>query len=341
MALTVNLKPAGFRPVGGIASLLYKFTEASLAGKANYRVQIEMNGLTVPILEFRPDSNLVIWADISIQLRAALKTPPTTLAQRFTSSYVKYQAVWDGGFDAQVPLNGDVIYFYSGVDQALNHRTKFQISASGGQFLIPTTKLYAWLLRTAYVDFLNDSDLAADSEVLWVPDTGSPVQLLAFNGTVKNLQTVGYKFTGDGVVRVKKISAPATVYASIRVEILPECKNPIYLKWLNDLGGYSQWLFDYDQRFDLTPYPDYRYKTLDIHAMSLSLEQWLMLMELEKDGISYGDNLKSGVELIDFTTEASPINVYTIPQSGNMLMRQRFKKFDATIRYPKISNALV
>lgn len=229
MALTVNSKPSGFRAIGG-GELIYQFTEASVTGKSNYRVEIELNGISAPIFEYRPNSSLVIEADIAPILRSALELNFTT-ASRFGSTYVKYQAKWDGGSDAQVPLSGDVIYYYCGVNHALNKRTRFHIGSDGGNFLIPTSKLYAWKNRTAYVDFLHDNTMNATTTVEYYYSGGSTV-LGTFDGTTIGMTSLSFTPVADGVIRVYYSS---TVYKEISVKILPECANPIYLKWINDL----------------------------------------------------------------------------------------------------------
>lgn len=337
MALAVNSKPSGFRPVGG-GELLYIFTEASMAGKENYRVEIELNGLGLSISEFRPDASLVITADIAPMLRAALAMVEAT-GSRLKNTYVKYQAKWDASSDAQVPLAGDVIYFYVGVDHDLNHRTKFQISASGGPFLIPTAKLYAWDNRTAYVEFLNDSDLNASSEVVYTPTGGAPVQILAFDGSVKGLRSVGYKFPSSGVVKVARATAPYTIYASINVEVA-ECSysNPVHLKWINDNGGLTSWLFNFNQIFGLLPQVLWRDKTLDVEADVLVMEQWLLLQELHKAGIEYGANQKSGIYCKDMTIPASELTVFPLADFRDTPTKMTGHKFSISLRYPQIPN---
>ncbi|MFK5282311.1 hypothetical protein ACI3PL_22405, partial [Lacticaseibacillus paracasei] len=78
MALTVNLKPSGFQPVGG-GDLIYQFTEASVAGKPNYRVELEFNGLFGGLkFEYRPNAALVVRCNIAEILASALKLSTST-----------------------------------------------------------------------------------------------------------------------------------------------------------------------------------------------------------------------------------------------------------------------
>src|SRR5690349_20497855 len=115
-------------------------------------------------------------------------------------------------------------------------------------FLTGFSKLRAWSERTFYIDFINYSTHASDSEVRFYPTSGGgSTQLNTFDGTVIAMHSVGAIITESGTIMVKKVSAPETVYYSIEVEFKEECANPIYLKWLNDYGGLSTWLFDQDQ----------------------------------------------------------------------------------------------
>lgn len=632
MSLTVNSKPSGFRPVGG-GELIYQFTESSLTSKPNYRVEIELNGLSLPVFQYRPNASLVINADIAPMLRAALEMS-FTAADRFVSTYVKYQAVWDGGSDSQVNLSGDVIYAYIGVNHDLNYRTTFDIT--NGKFLIPTTKLYAWAGRTAYVEFLATGFAAAtwgvyycpytsgpivslgtvsnttslqsftsnaidadgkiqvrrlDSVLVWAPksaaaanswngvaygnfvwvavaSSGSGNRVMTYNGSSWTIQTsaadyswnsvcydedagrfLAVAFSGgtvdkvmtsddDGVTWTLRNAATnagwrsvcrgngkyvavansgtsgqramysadgvtwticntpiagneewysvcygngkymavgtggivmssqdgitwteidsgntenwlsvaygndkfcavgdssysmtsqdginwdtyampsADVWSSvtfhksygfiavsydaatrsatsfsgeywttkamastagwtcvvgdpnvntiiavadsgagartgqiegldttdIEVEVLPECTNPIYLKWINDLGGTSTWLFSYNQVYGLSPQMLWRDKKLTVNADILSFEQWKMLEELNKDGIEYGENKKSGALCVDFTDESNPINVFVEPQDDETMTKMSRHNFNIILRYEKIPNILL
>lgn len=500
MALTVILKPSGFQPVGG-GKLIYQMTEASIAGKPNYRVQFQFNGYTatIPIIEYRLDSTLTLNADIAPALRTLLQMSETT-SLRFLNTYVKYQAVWDGGSDAQVNLNADVIYFYIGNNSILNKRTKFQIDSAGGLFLLPTSQLYAINARTAYLDFLNDSNLTANSFLMVKGQTAAYADIvpLIFDGTVKGLQSASFKplsnisaqvkgfttkllinqsdftnvrklyfgsadlgqgfaqvFTGIAgpgyfVVPVSKTGTPtysttfkilgtaaglpneadvkatvtvdlsqaststailldfsafafvgatvyalqiipnndgtsdatnyysytvsnastyaggsvsnkaagvwtndankdlacnfyvtATQYATINISPADECANPIYLKWLNDLGGISTHLFDYNQVMNIDPKLYGRYKSLQLFAKKLALDQWQMVADLNKEGMDYGDNLKSGQYVRDFTDETTSLPVFVMQKPVSTDTRRRQHQIDLSIRYQLAPNTLM
>lgn len=495
MALTVVLKPSGFQPVGG-GSLIYQMTEASTTGKPNYRVQFQFNGYTatLPIFEFRL-AGLTLNADIAPILRGLLLLSETP-DLRFLNTYVKYQAVWDGGSDAQVNLSGDVIYFYIGNNNILNKRTDAQISDS---FLIPTSVLYGWDNRSAYADFLASTGIYALSFMKAVGASGAVTTIQPFVGAVKKLvsfkfnpkkktavevveytgsqvwstsyanvvglfglQGVGQKFdtaalSGPGGVRVTigKLGLPtnsltfkivgdsaglpneadvkatitlsdltaltggleevfldfsafsflaATVYhfiilpvadgfsdgantyyiytstastfaggnyvsktagvwsndvnkdvrgelmttgagfnlfKSIPVKILPEIGNGIYLKWLNDLGGLSTWLFDYNQVLSLDPKRFGRYKTLQLFATGIPYDVWLMINELNKEGVDYGDNLKGGQYVKDFTDEANALPLFINPRSTVTETKRVLHNIELSARYQLAPNTLM
>lgn len=337
MGLTAVSKPSGFRPVGS-GDLLYLFTESSISGKTNYRVEIELDGFPdIPIFEFRPDASLAIECNIAPMLRAALSLVEAT-SSRFQETYVKYQAVWDESSDAQVPLSSDVISFYTGVNHKLNRRTQFQISKSnGGPFLLWTDKLYAWAGRTQYLDFLNDDDMDADGQVVYTPEGGSPVQIHTFDGSVKGLQSVSYQYPSSGTITVGAISSGDT-YATIEVEILPECAQPVYIKWINDFGGLTAWLFSYNQVYELSPQILWRDNSILVTADILTWEQWQALQELHKEGIEYGDNQKAGVYCIDMTDEDNELVVFPIAESKQTMTKMVRHQFDITLRYEQIPN---
>lgn len=620
MALTVDSAPDGFRPIGA-GQLIYQFTEASVVAKPNYRVEIEFNGLSLPVFEYRPEAgttDVVIEADIAVPLRSVLALS-TDVADRLKNTYVKYQAVWDGGSDAQVPLSSDVIYFYTGTDNLLNHRTVFDITTAGGFFLLPQVPLKVWEGRKVYVDFLKSSTLgitdlikvvsgastiinsyaattalvseafdatagleeillsvrvgvwtnrttenrtwtavtygnglyvavaatgdanrvmtspdgitwtirtaaAADNWVSIAFGGGLFVAVAAATGTVMSspdgitwtLRTaasanqwaavtygnglfVAVAATGtgdrvmtspDGITWTARVSAAdnswhgvtygnslfvavsasgtgnrvmtspdgitwtsrtsaadnqweAVIYAglfvavaetgtgnrvmtspdgitwtirvsaadnawrdlaysgvtrsimavssagvmasidgitwtlgagasvdqgegivagpdmfvavgdsgttnramtspyslvSLEVEEEEECANPIYLRWLNDYGGLSTWLFDFNQELALNPNLDGRYKTVKVFEKNLTIEQWYALQELNKDGVEYGDNEKLGAFVQDITTIASPVNIFILALNESTETKQRKNQFQAILRYPLLDN---
>lgn len=342
MALTLNSAPDGFRPVGG-GELVYEFTEASISGKPNYRVEIELNGLTVPVFEFRPDANLDIRADIAPMLRMALSLSEAT-ADRFGSTYVKYQAVWTGGSDSQVLLSSDVIYFYSGVNHDLNRRTQFEITAAGGalnKFLIPTSKLYAFAGRKAYIEFLSAADLGVNSRLDYLPTSGGTILLGNFNGAFAGLQSFDSTFSEGGHVKVWSGTAAAYV-CSIEVELVElSCVRPVYIKWINDLGGISTWVFSFNQVYTIEPQLLWRDKILTVSSDGLTMEQWQMLQELNKDGIEYGDNQKSGAYVVDMTDATNEINVFVMPNALETMTRMSRHNITLDMRYEKLPNIIL
>lgn len=486
----------------GGGKLIYQMTEATIVAKPNYRVQFQFNGFaSLPIFEYRLDSTLTLNADIATVLRGLLKLSETTTL-RFLNTYVKYQAVWDGGSDAQVNLSGDVIYFYIGNNNILNKRTKFEVDISGGLFL-SNSPLYVWKGRTAYLDYLNstlsvitaiiitgdsnkaivvagsyngtaihlrsvafnpfDAGYNSFGQVVTIPNgfdigtnltlnlkfyTGSPdvgqgfaqTFLASFSTTITNFRVglvkignpgtlvtftllgttaglpnesdikatvtldvahcffpnfvnnvtvilVQFGFalvagttyavqiipgSGDANNYIRFITSSVSTYASgsvvnkaagvwtadvnkdlfcsvwdvttqlsvITIKNLPVCANPIYLKWLNDLGGISTWLFDYNQDYSIIPKLYGRYKSLKVFANNLALDAWLMINELNKDGIDYGDNLKSGQYVVDMTDELNPLSVFIEDKQVNTQTKQTKHRQDLIVRYPLIPNTM-
>lgn len=633
MALTPTSTPDGFQPVG-TGALIYAFTEASIAGKPNYRIEIEFNGLTLPVSGYSVDANLQASIDIAPLLRGALTMSPT-VSERFKNTYVKYQAVWDGGSDAQVPLSGNVIYFYIGSNNNLNKRAKVYVDTSGGKFLTPD-RIPVIASRTAYVDFLRDSSLgnvslivrrktghvstninsivagakllvsspfgpnayddsvklyqdnawvirtsAADKAWIsvtygggkWVavaqgtgsdPDVvmtstdgitwtlrtalfnswfsicygnglfvvvapngvagvkimtspdgitwtyrvaptaegwqsicyspelnlfvgvastgpaatcvmtspdginwtaragvggvnygwfsvcwgGGQFVAVAFGGANTSLVMTslngidwvlrvaasnkqwtsicyggglyiavansgvgnrvmssangidwvsrastadnewnsvtynGYLFyavasTGanrvmisyDGITWTAQAAAAAnqwfsvafdgvdklvavsltgvgnramtlqnSLLATVGLDVVEECNFPVYLKWLNDYGGLSTRLFHEDQVFGLSAQELWRLNTKQVFVRNLKFDDWKSLQELNKDGADYGDNKKLGAYVVDFTDEASPINIFTVPQDVATQYKFLRHEFKMSLRYPKLDN---
>jgi len=341
MSLTVNSAPDGFRPVGG-GELLYVFTEGSISGKENFRVEIELNGLSVPVFEFRPDADSVITCDIAPMLRSVLAMEEAA-SSRLVSTYVKYQAKWDGGSDAQVSLSSDVIYAYVGVDHELNHRTQFEVTLAGGalnKFLIPTTKLYAFSGYKTYIEFLGASNLGVASRVDYFPTSGGTVLLGNFNGYVPGLKSFDSTFSEGGTVKI--YSAAAVDYVcEIEVVCLTGCTNPVYLKWINDLGGLSNWLFSFNQVYGLSPQENYRNKILTVSSDVVTFDSWVMLQELNKNRVEYGENRALGLYCKDATDETNQKNIIPIPVEAETQTKFNGHNFTLGIKYPRIPNILI
>lgn len=206
MALTPVLKPKGIQPIGA-GKLVYTFQEGSLAGKPNYRVQITINGVTTPTLEYRPDSTLLVSADVAPLLRYAVSLGEST-AQRFLSAgtYVKYQAVWDGGSDALVNLNTDIIYPFIGNKNRLSrlgglpaYSANNNVNVLNRTTLVPTSSLYAWNGRRSYFEFLIDGSMPINANSSVILTSGNvanslgyvtPTLVLSvFDGTVYSMQS--------------------------------------------------------------------------------------------------------------------------------------------------------
>lgn len=341
MALTVNKKPSGFRPVGG-GELIYQFTEASVSGKSNYRVEISLNGIT-GTFQYRPDASLVIRADIAPIIRSALDM--SFGGPRIVTTYVTYQAKWDGGSDSAVVLSGDVIYGYIGVENTLNRDKHFEITqlASGDAiFLVPTPKMYLFKNRNMYVEFFYNT-LDADCTVTYYPGGFTSADLATgLNLSGKGFYSVQYaSFYANGTITIHKTASPFTVYASIEVVVYEECDNPVHLRWVNDLGGISQWVFSYNQIFNFTPQLLWRDKVLTVEANIVNLEQWKMLQELNKDGVEYGDNQKVGQYVVDVTDESYPVTVFTIPEPSETWTKKAKHNFSLSFRYTELPNILL
>jgi len=226
----------------------------------------------------------------------------------------------------------------------LNNRTQFEITNAGGslnKFLIPTSKLYVFAGRKAYIDFLHSNDMGAACRVDYLPTSGGTILLGGFNGAVKRLESFDSTFSEGGYVKVWSATAAAYV-CSIEVEVVPiSCVRPVYIKWLNDLGGISTWLFSYNQVYELDPQLTWRDKILTVVTDGLTMEQWQMLQELNKDGIEYGDNQKSGAYVVDMTTASDEINVVALPQSRETMTRMNKHSFELKLRYEQIPNILI
>lgn len=532
MALTEVLKPFGVQPVGG-GSLIYQWTEASIVNKENYRVEIIFNGLTLPTFTATPDASLTIKFDVAQALRNALLLTKLT-SDRFKNTYVKYQAKWDGtavgtggvGFDTQISLNANVIYFYTGNDNVINHRAKWLIDATGGPFLVPTAKHYQWYNRVNNIDFIAASNILTWG-ILRVPGSGTNangikyadtgyefqanlggvtnvMQSFEFNGRFANDgspigvyggvlannrapmgvfqqteyktyfgsadigQGLGQKFTASGptspvvetlLLKVRRTGNPtysikfvavgltaglpneadvkttvqldprdvrydfdpavsavanvdylyidlsafgftngtqysiliqpqndgigdannyysffaqntsayaggniqnkaagvwtddvnkdinATLFgdvpilrSSIPTVIMNECKNPVYIRFHNNLGGITKWLFDYNQEYMLRPIQNKKFKIIGAYATDLEFDAWLMLNELNTTDMEYNDNYKIGQFIEDVTDYYNPQPLVALEVTDKSWTKQYKHTTELFFRYPMISN---
>jgi len=348
MALTNNLKPAGFQPVGG-GSLLYKWTESDLSGKTNYRVVVQLDGYTsvLPDYEYRPDVNGIVWADIAPLLRSLLALDET-VASRMINTYVKYQAVWDESSDAQVNLSGDVIYAYVGNNHALNYRTKFDIKSSDGNadpelatgVFLSYSDIKIPINKNSYIDFLVDGSLPSNAEFRSYKPNGTLYNNASFNGTTHILRSE--VFTPDSTTGVWQIrvtnSAGTLIYAMFKVEVVEVCSNPLYIRWLNDYGGLAHYMFDYNQIYGLQVNASDKAKVVECGAYGVTFEQWLMLNELHRDGIVYNDNYKQGQFIEDVTDYANPVPLISIPKDQATQTKRVGHNIEFAFRYPLIAN---
>lgn len=534
MALTEVLKPFGVQPVGG-GSLIYQWTEASIVNKENYRVEIIFNGLTLPTFTASPDANLVVKFDVAQALRNALLLTKLT-TDRFKNTYVKYQAKWDGtavgtsgsaGFDTQISLNANVIYFYTGNDNVINHRAKWIIDTTGGQFLVPTTNHYQWGNRVNNIEFICPNNFSTGNwGILQVPGSGTNVNGIKYADTAYDFQ-LGFggvanqmisqeflgRFGNDGstikalggtlglnrsgaqianneikayfgsadigqgfaqsittltpsgavpnylIIKTRRAGNPTysikfvlvgisaglpneadvkatlqldlrdirndidlansvvspvdyiwldfnpfnfavgtqyallmqpqndgigdannyysffttnvntygggnvvnkaagvwtndvnkdlnfiqygdqpVVRATIPVTIMNECKNPIYVRFHNNLGGITKWLFDYNQEYMLRPIQNKKFKIIGAYATDLEFATWLMLNELNTTDMEYNDNYKIGQFIEDVTDYYNPQPLVALEVTDKSWTKQYKHTTELFFRYPMISN---
>jgi len=355
MALTVNLKPSGFQPVGGW-SLIYQFTEASLSGKTNYRVELEFNGLGLPKFEFRPDAALVVYCEIGPILASVLKMSNLT-ADRLKTTYVKYQAVWNEGSDTQISLFSDAIIFYVGNNHILNKRTKFDIKGSdgnalmllaGGKFLFhDNTKLISG--RKFFVDFLTGGTVLGGDNLpnnarisYYNRDTLTTTNVSVFDGSGNGMQSLEVTISTPGrYYLLITDNAGTTFYGRLSVDVIEECSNPVYLRWINDYGGLQHFMFEYNQVQGFQISSNKRNKELNVNAYGITFEQWIMLSEINTQGLIYNDSFKIGQFVQDVTDYANPVSLVVIPNEQATETKRVKHNFDLTIRYPRIPNNLV
>lgn len=359
MALTVVSKPSGFRPVAG-GSLLYVLTEASLVGKPNYRVEFDFNGLGLPKFEFRPDASLTITADIAPILASVLKLSNLT-TDRLKNTYVKYQAVWTGGSDAQVLLSSDVIYFYVGNNHYLNNRTKFHTQSSDGNAtptlstgvsLLPTSalgdKIKIWLNRNFQFEFLHNNSLPANITVIF--NSGSATVSVALtSGNTFAMESVlidwttlsnAYNNANNPHIKVVDTATGNTCYLYVPVYILEEVVNPVFIRWINDLGGLAYWLFDYNQDISLSPDGDYKYQVKTLYEKGCTYNEWLALNEMNREGLIYNDSKRIGQFLQDVTT-STIFDCVVIKENPRTMSKKVLHQFITSLRYTPIPNSSV
>lgn len=329
MSLSVTQTKSGFLPVGA-GRTEYIFAESVMANKTNYRVRITLFGTSLPSFDFYADDDGNTIADIGPMLRALCTMSPTG---RFAhSTYVVYQGLWEEGSYSPVYMGGYIIRAYAGANNYLNFRDQVYLSSSDGQ-AFHGSKIYVWKDRPAYIDFAHDDSLDPSCEVVFVDSDAVPNVIDTFNGSAFGFESFSYdEFESSGTIFIRKVSS--TVYTSIEVVYMgEECENAIFLKWLNNYGGLSVWLFDIDQIFDLSPDelgtpPRYR-----VVARNIDFEQFALMAELKKPGPPIGDNKKYGAYVVDATTE-DEVNVYVEPEVSTTRTRNETNSIEIMLRYP-------
>lgn len=157
-----------------------------------------------------------------------------------------------------------------------------------------------------------------------------------------------YQYTWNGfvagdVLAVKQLGTLQTL-ASLPVEIRPECANPVFLRWINDLGGLQEWLFDTNQDVQHRQFSAYKHLIKSCFAVSVPVDVWQSLAELSKNNIEIGDG-KVGMYTIDATSELSPYAGPVFPVVINETSPGTRNKnvghyITIYVRYPQINNTL-
>lgn len=178
MSISTVTIPTGFQPIAG-NDLIYTFTEGSLAGKVNYRLEIEIwDSDAASVLfgglkfQFSPNSAGAISANIADPLRSLLSfgdvgdvTSVKNLTNHYRNIYIKYQAVWDASSDAQVSLSASVATIFNGSKHRLTDRVgtfpaefTFDDTVSGGRpFQTSFKNVPGWTGYPMFIDGLVKS----------------------------------------------------------------------------------------------------------------------------------------------------------------------------------------
>lgn len=150
-------------------------------------------------------------------------------------------------------------------------------------------------------------------------------------------------FVASDVLAVKQLGTLQTL-ASLPVQMRDECANPVFLRWINDLGGLQEWLFDTNQDVQHRQFSAYKHLIKSCFAVSVPVDVWQSLAELSKNNIEIGDG-KVGMYVVDATNENGPYigPVYpvvineTSPSTRNKNVGHYITIY---VRYPQINNTL-
>lgn len=80
--------------------------------------------------------------------------------------------------------------------------------------------------------------------------------------------------------------------------VVGECENPIYLSWINDMGGRSHYMFDRSQDMVFN-FNSFRNKMYTIYANDMALAEWMMIQDLNKTGTRINSTDKVGSVVLD------------------------------------------
>lgn len=115
-------------------------------------------------------------------------------------------------------------------------------------------------------------------------------------------------------------------------------QSPLYLKWLNEYGGISTWLFGYNQELNMRPQSYGRYVFKKAYAIAVPYEAWLLINELQRSNLEYNDNFKIGLYTKDFTVESTPLDLVVSEVNSTTQTKHRAHNVFLTLRYPVIQN---
>lgn len=256
MAITENINPskvyAAFTSTScSTTQLLYQVTEDAISGKVNYRLKVDITiGSNTESLYYEPDSSGVITFDIAKAVLAMM----TENAQEYS---IQMQGLADSYTSNTITTSPD-IFAIKAIRQILSDDGANMLPYIAQDDRTPVGKFMTVFevprLWTNYDNFTNiiaqdNASIDYDIDYLDINKSVSSSTTDSTTGTTPRIDTLTLP---DPPASAEYLRIEASVSASSVSEIKdykiePECRNPVMVEWLNSLGVYERWLFQYEQ----------------------------------------------------------------------------------------------
>ena len=265
MALSINSTPninvSGYdSDVCSTEQLLYSFTESVLTGKNKYRLEVVIPEANNTTFYFLADSSGSIDFDLGPAMALLIPDGQTWLNYKLT-----YRGVWDGGSDT--PADSDFTLAIFSRRQILSqyganlYNKSMKSIDKKAEFLSVFEEPKIWNGWTQKASLINPAFSIFDIKEASLNINKAFIQEDLYKYTSQAVKNIfEHTIIADDIVSpsiphyfnliAQEETTGVTKYSeSITYKYETPCRNPIMIEWVNSLGAWESWLFQYNQTF--------------------------------------------------------------------------------------------